>query len=222
MFSRKNLRSNQISGWARHPPWPPRSQRGGSFRPNEITLHIVNEEPRTARAHHQCSLICARCGRTSARHAVHCERKRPWSQGPTQWVYEVKWDGYRLAVHKEPDGVRILTRGGHDWTERFPAIAAAAIQMPAHTFILDGEAVRGAQTSARAAGARRPRRQGHAGEAIFFAFDLLYVDGRDLIRMPLSERRRALEPLVGPLHPFQRRCSMWPAQWALRASSASA
>ena len=45
--------------------------------------------------------------------------------GP-DWLFEVKWDGYRLAIHIEPKGVRILTRGGHDWTHRFPAIAEAA------------------------------------------------------------------------------------------------
>src|SRR4051812_10706124 len=44
-------------------------------------------------------------------------------KGP-DWAFEVKWDGYRLAIHVEPAGVRILTRGGHDWTHRFPAIAA--------------------------------------------------------------------------------------------------
>lgn len=48
-------------------------------------------------------------------------------KGP-QWAFEVKWDGYRLALHVEPSGIRILTRGGHDWTERFPAIAAEASQ----------------------------------------------------------------------------------------------
>ena len=36
------------------------------------------------------------------------------------WVYEIKWDGYRLSVHVEPKRIRILTRGGHDWTDRFP------------------------------------------------------------------------------------------------------
>src|SRR3954464_8889628 len=45
--------------------------------------------------------------------------------GP-DWIYEIKWDGYRVAVHIEPNSVRIITRGGHDWTHRFPAIAAAA------------------------------------------------------------------------------------------------
>ena len=43
-----------------------------------------------------------------------------------EWSYELKWDGYRLAVHIEPTAVRLITRGGHDWTHRFPQIAAAA------------------------------------------------------------------------------------------------
>ncbi len=48
--------------------------------------------------------------------------------GPN-WAYEIKWDGYRLAIHIEPGGVRIITRGGHDWTHRFPTIAAAAKEL---------------------------------------------------------------------------------------------
>ncbi|MBB2721148.1 UNVERIFIED_ORG: hypothetical protein BTE55_04640 [Rhizobium sophorae] len=47
---------------------------------------------------------------------------KPWPPKGRQWTFEVKWNGYRLAVHIEPSGVRIITRGGHDWTGRFPAI----------------------------------------------------------------------------------------------------
>ncbi|MGH0241312.1 ATP-dependent DNA ligase [Sinorhizobium meliloti] len=61
-------------------------------------------------------------------------------KGP-DWVFEVKWDGYRLAIHIEPEGVRIITRGGHDWTHRFPAIAEATSKLGVGTAILDGEAV---------------------------------------------------------------------------------
>lgn len=61
-------------------------------------------------------------------------------KGP-DWVFEVKWDGYRLAIHIEPKGVRIITRGGHDWTHRFPAIAEATSKLGVGTAILDGEAV---------------------------------------------------------------------------------
>ncbi len=61
-------------------------------------------------------------------------------EGPN-WLYEVKWDGYRLAVHRDNRGTRAITRGGHDWTERFPSIVAAAAELDASRFIIDGEAV---------------------------------------------------------------------------------
>jgi len=49
------------------------------------------------------------------------------SKAPTgrNWAFEVKWDGYRLAVHRDAASVRVITRGGRDWTHRFPSIAAA-------------------------------------------------------------------------------------------------
>ncbi|MQW79386.1 hypothetical protein GHK55_06310 [Sinorhizobium meliloti] len=53
----------------------------------------------------------------------------------------LRWDGYRLAVHVEPDRVRIITRGGYDWTSRFASIAAEARQLGYETLILDDEAV---------------------------------------------------------------------------------
>ncbi|MGO7624453.1 ATP-dependent DNA ligase, partial [Rhizobium ruizarguesonis] len=59
----------------------------------------------------------------------------------SDWLYEVKLDGYRLAIHVEPKGVRVTTRGGHDWTHRFHTIAAAAKALGVTTAILDGEAV---------------------------------------------------------------------------------
>ncbi|MCZ4092387.1 hypothetical protein O3W52_20645 [Ensifer psoraleae] len=61
-------------------------------------------------------------------------------KGP-DWAFEVKWDGYRLSIHIEPGRVRVITRGGHDWTERFPSIADDARRLALKTAILDGEAV---------------------------------------------------------------------------------
>ena len=58
-----------------------------------------------------------------------------------EWTYEIKWDGYRVAVHIEPQRVRVITRGAHDWTHRFPAIVEAAERLGVATAILDGEAV---------------------------------------------------------------------------------
>ncbi|QHW26637.1 non-homologous end-joining DNA ligase [Rhizobium leguminosarum bv. viciae 248] len=117
------------------------------------------------------------------------------------WVYEIKWDGYRLAVHIEPTGIRILTRSGLDWTNRFPAIKQAALWLPVGTAILDGEAVvldeKGRsdfgllQQSLGGRGAKRM-----SSDAIFMAFDLLYFDGHDLRKSELDVRRHLLEDLV--------------------------
>lgn len=119
----------------------------------------------------------------------------------SDWALEVKWDGYRLAVHIENGGVKILTRGGHDWTGRFPSIVGEAPRLPLKTAILDGEAVvLDAQGRSdfgllqRALG-RRPASH-EPGEIIVYAFDLLYLDGRDLRPLPQRERRRLLEPLL--------------------------
>ncbi|GEO86730.1 non-homologous end-joining DNA ligase [Ciceribacter naphthalenivorans] len=121
--------------------------------------------------------------------------------GP-DWIYEIKWDGYRVAVHIEPNSVRIITRGGHDWTDRFPAIAAAARKLGVGTAILDGEAVvldpeRRSDFVAlqRSLGGRGGRQA--LGDAILYAFDLLYFDGHDLTKMELSGRRHLLEHLIG-------------------------
>ena len=117
------------------------------------------------------------------------------------WAFEVKWDGYRLAVHVEPSGVRILTRGGHDWTHRFPGIAAAAKRLDVSTAILDGEAVvlddQGRSDFNRLTaflGGRGGKRV--STETLLYAFDLLYLDGIDISRMALSERRHLLEDLL--------------------------
>ncbi|MBY5700572.1 non-homologous end-joining DNA ligase [Rhizobium leguminosarum] len=121
--------------------------------------------------------------------------------GP-DWIYEIKWDGYRVAVHIEPNSVRIITRGGHDWTDRFPAIAAAARKLGVRTAILDGEAVvldaEGRSDFGalqRSLGGRRGKKA--SDDAILYAFDLLYFDGHALTKMELSGRRHLLEDLIG-------------------------
>jgi bifunctional non-homologous end joining protein LigD len=119
-----------------------------------------------------------------------------------EWAYEVKWDGYRLAVHIAGKQVRIITRGGHDWTQRFPTIAHDALALGLESAILDGEAVvlddRGAPDFGalqKALGGRGGKR--FAAEASLYAFDLLYLDGQDLRILELEERRQMLEQLIG-------------------------
>jgi bifunctional non-homologous end joining protein LigD len=57
------------------------------------------------------------------------------------WLHEIKHDGYRMMVRGDGGGVRIITRRGYDWTDRYPLIAAAARQISAASFLIDGEAV---------------------------------------------------------------------------------
>ncbi|MDR9806496.1 non-homologous end-joining DNA ligase [Rhizobium hidalgonense] len=119
----------------------------------------------------------------------------------SQWIYEIKWDGYRLALHVEPSGVRILTRGGLDWTDRFPAIAAEAKRLPVSTAILDGEAVVFDEQGRSNFGRLQQSLGGRGGkrtsrEAVLLVFDLLYFDGHDLTGIELTARRHLLEGLV--------------------------
>lgn len=58
-----------------------------------------------------------------------------------QWFWEIKWDGYRLAIQAEPAGIRVITRGGYDWANRFPSIVDAARELGPASMILDGEGV---------------------------------------------------------------------------------
>lgn len=123
-------------------------------------------------------------------------------EGP-DWAFEIKWDGYRLAVHRRGTEVRIITRGGQDWTERFPAIAESAADLPADSFILDGEAVVLDENGRSDFGALQQALGGRCGTlaahlAILYAFDLLYLDGHDLTPMSLKERRQMLEFLLAP------------------------
>ena len=123
-----------------------------------------------------------------------------------EWAFEVKWDGYRLALHLEPGRrVRILTRGGHDWTTRFPTIAHDLRDLGIDSAILDGEAVvldeQGASDFGalqRALGGRGGKRS--AAGALIYAFDLLYLNGRDLRALPLVQRRAMLGDLIGRQH----------------------
>ncbi len=117
------------------------------------------------------------------------------------WSFEVKWDGYRLAVHIERSHVRIITRGGHDWTARFPTIAHDARELGLDSAILDGEAVvldeRGASDFGalqRALGGRGGKR--FASEARLYAFDLLYLNGHDLRALPQADRRGMLADVL--------------------------
>lgn len=117
------------------------------------------------------------------------------------WAFEVKWDGYRLAVHIDRGNVRIITRGGHDWTHRFPAIAFEAAALRVTSAIIDGEACVLDEYGASDFNALQRSLGGRGGKAVsqdamLYAFDLLYLDGYDLRPKTLVERRKLLAGLI--------------------------
>ncbi|MFC5396657.1 DNA ligase D [Bosea vestrisii] len=114
------------------------------------------------------------------------------------WLHEVKFDGYRLQVRISAGKVRLLTRTGLDWTERFGArIADALAALPCHTALIDGEVValgEGGISSFSALQAALS--EGKTKNLVFYAFDLLHLDGEDLQREPLLARKERLEELL--------------------------
>src|ERR1051325_10085411 len=103
--------------------------------------------------------------------------------GP-QWVHEIKHDGYRLLVRRTWAGVRIRTRRGYDWTDRFPLIVEAASQLQVTSFVLDGEGVVLRPDGVSDFDALHGRRRDP--EVQLLAFDLLELDGTDRRPEPLE------------------------------------
>jgi ATP-dependent DNA ligase len=113
--------------------------------------------------------------------------------GP-EWLHEIKPDGYRLTVHREGKRVRLFTRNGHDWTDRYPLIVEAALRVLIGSFVLDGEAVL-LGVDGRSDFDGLHSRQ-HNDEVQFYAFDVLMSDGDDLRKLPLSMRKASLARLL--------------------------
>jgi bifunctional non-homologous end joining protein LigD len=111
------------------------------------------------------------------------------------WVHEIKHDGYRLIVRRDGDTVRLFTRRGYDWTARYPAIAATAVQLRARSFTLDGEACVCGPDGVAIFDALH--RHGTVSDAMLYAFDLLELDGEDVRALPLGDRKKRLARLLG-------------------------
>jgi bifunctional non-homologous end joining protein LigD len=108
------------------------------------------------------------------------------------WVYEEKYDGYRILAYKEGARVTLLSRNGIDRTATFPEVAAAVARLPARSLLLDGEVV---AFDPQLVSRFQLLQQG--GTHLYAVFDCLWRDGRDLRRAPLRTRRAAVEEVVG-------------------------
>jgi len=116
----------------------------------------------------------------------------------TQWEYELKLDGYRLQAIKHNNNVRLYSRRGSDFTKKFAPIATAVSKIKQSAFVLDGEAVAVDAAGKPSFQMLQNRASLPAGwHLVYYAFDLLHLNGEDLKGRPLKERRALLEKLLG-------------------------
>lgn len=114
------------------------------------------------------------------------------------WVHEIKFDGYRIEARLDHGKVRLFTRKNLDWTHRFKRIADAVAKIPAETVLLDGELVAENEKGVSSFSQLQiDLKDGRDDRFVYWVFDLLHLDGRDLTKAPLVERKAALARLLG-------------------------
>lgn len=126
------------------------------------------------------------------------------SQAPEgyDWIHEIKFDGYRLLCRIDDDEVKLLTRRGQDWTERFGPVAHQAQALGVQQAIIDGEVVvMKADGTSDFQALQNVLSEGRAGELVYYAFDLPFCQGYDLRRVPLIERKKLLRRLLQETSP---------------------
>lgn len=124
----------------------------------------------------------------------------------SRWLHEIKFDGYRLQVRIDHGKLQLLTRSGLDWTEKFgDAVAGALKSLPAETLMIDGEIVVERDSGASDFSAlQQDLSEGRSDRFVFYAFDLLYLDGTDLRGAALTDRKALLEKLLPASNPHLR------------------
>jgi bifunctional non-homologous end joining protein LigD len=107
------------------------------------------------------------------------------------WRYEIKWDGYRIMARISPDGVTLFSRNGQDYTERFgpAAVELEKLKLPA---VIDGEMVIVDPDGKSNFQQLQNYLRTGAGRLVYYAFDIIHLDGRDLTGLPLSQRQDLL------------------------------
>jgi bifunctional non-homologous end joining protein LigD len=112
------------------------------------------------------------------------------------WLHEIKLDGYRMHARIDGRSVKIITRRGNDWTSKYPTITKALAGLPTKSAYLDGELC-GVLPDGRTAFNLIQNAMEHGDASlVYFVFDLLYLDGKDLTGLPLIERKARLEKLL--------------------------
>jgi len=113
------------------------------------------------------------------------------------WLHEIKFDGYRTLAFVEKGDCRLITRGGLDWTRRYGDLPLAFAQLPCRQAIIDGEiVVLDDKGISRFAMLQDALSEGAGNRLVYYAFDLLYLDGWDLRASPLRKRKALLAQLL--------------------------
>ena len=119
--------------------------------------------------------------------------------GGSEWLNEVKYDGYRALIAIGGGKARVFTRSGLDWTDKFAAIADAAARLPVGSALIDGEIV--AFRDGRPDFSTLKDAISGGGDMTLFAFDVLELDGEDLRALPNIDRKERLRPLLANAAP---------------------
>jgi len=113
-----------------------------------------------------------------------------------EWSYEVKFDGYRALLIKDGDRIQIRSRNNNDLTRTYPSVTTAAMRLRAESAVLDGEIV-AVDPEGHPSFRALQHRGAHPGfTVVFYAFDLMHINGEDLTREPLLMRQHRLKQVV--------------------------
>ena len=117
----------------------------------------------------------------------------------SNWIHEIKHDGYRLMARRDPVGIRLITRRGNDWSDRFPLVVEAVNHLKVRSCLIDGEVVCCDERGLARFDVLRRRR--NEVDAFLYAFDLLELDGTDLRREPIEVRKATLASILRKSRP---------------------
>lgn len=109
-----------------------------------------------------------------------------------QWLHELKYDGYRMLAFIREGKPRLLTRTHQDWTDRYPSVVKALTQLPVNNCVLDGEVV---VLDEKGHSDFQALQRG--GDPLYYVFDMPWCQGCDLTGVPLRDRKRLLEEMLG-------------------------
>jgi bifunctional non-homologous end joining protein LigD len=113
-----------------------------------------------------------------------------------RWIHEIKFDGYRVQVHLANEAAKIFTRRGHDWTHRFKKVAHDAWRIKVSSAVVDGEIVVPAADGTTDFSILQNELKGKSKSIVLVAFDLLYLNGRDIRKLPLFQRKAELKKIL--------------------------